>query len=251
MLHLLKRHSLPVVAFFRHSLVLTFAYPQGLLQPLLPPGLVLDTYKGFGFLAIAMVQTMHLRPSFLPEFLGQDFFLSGYRIFARLDTPGSSIRGLRILRSDTNKRLMVLAGNALTHYAYRLCKAECKEEPGKLHITISTPRGDADLEVVADLANKPACLPEGSPFENTDDGRRFAGPLPFTFDYESQTNSIIMIRGVREHWKPQPVGVDLLKCNFLKSPPFCEAPPILANAFHLQDVPYRWERGVRRPVTVQ
>src|SRR5437667_3526525 len=157
MLHLLKRHSLPVVAFFRHSLVLTFAYPQGLLQPLLPPGLVLDTYKGFGLLAIAMVQTMHLRLSFLPEYLGQDFFLSGYRIFARLDTPGSSIRGLRILRSDTNKRLMVLAGNALTHYAYRLCKAECKEEPGKLHITISTPRGDADLEVVADLANKPAC----------------------------------------------------------------------------------------------
>ena len=54
MLHLLKRHPLPVVAFFRHSLVLTFAYPQKLLQPLVPPGLVLDTYKGFGFLAIAV-----------------------------------------------------------------------------------------------------------------------------------------------------------------------------------------------------
>lgn len=251
MLHLLKRHPLPVVAFFRHSLVLTFAYPQKLLLPLLPPGLVLDTYKGFGFLAIAMVQTMHLRPSFLPEFLGQDFFLSGYRIFARLDTTGSSIRGLRILRSDTDKRLMVLSGNALTHYAYQLCKAECKEEPGKLHITISTTRGDADLEVVADLTNKPARLPEGSPFENTNDARRFAGPLPFTFDYESQTNSIIMIRGAREHWNPQPVAVDLLKCNFLNSPPFCEAPPLLANAFHLQDVPYRWERGVRRPVTAK
>jgi hypothetical protein len=249
MLHLLKRHPLPVVAFFRHSLVLTFAYPRELLQPLLPPGLLLDTYKGFGFLAIAMVQTVNLRPSFLPEFFGQDSFLSGYRIFARLDTPGSSIRGLRILRSDTDKRLMVFSGNVLTHYAYRLCKAECEEDAGKLRIAISTRRGDADLEVLADLANKPASLPEGTPFENTGDARKFAGPLPFTFDYESQTNSIIMIRGVREHWNPQPVAVDLIKCNFLNSPPFCDAPPVLANAFHLQDVPYRWERGVRSPVT--
>jgi len=249
MLHLLKRHPLPVVAFFRHSLVLTFAYPQKLLEPLLPRGLVLDTYKGFGFLAIAMVQTVNLRPSSLPELFGQDFFLSGYRIFARLDTPGSSIRGLRILRSDTDKRLMVLSGNALTHYAYRLCKAECEEDAGKLRIAISTPRGDADLEVIADLANKPAALPQGTPFESTDEARKFAGPLPFTFDYESETNSIIMIRGVREHWNPQPVAVDLVKCNFLKSSPFCGAPPVLANAFHLQDVPYRWERGVRRPVS--
>ena len=248
MLHFLKRHPLPVTAFFRHSLVLTFAYPQELLQPLLPPGLVLDRYKGFGFLAIAMVQTANLRLSFLPEFLGQDFFLSGYRIFARLDTPGSSIRGLRILRSDTNKLLMVLSGNALTHYAYRLCKAECKEDAGQLRIAISTRRGDADLDVIADLTQKPAPLPEGTPFENTNDARRFAGPLPFTFDYEPQTSSIIMIRGVREQWNPQPVRVDLLKCNFLKLPPFCEAPVILANAFHLQDVPYRWERGTRRTV---
>jgi hypothetical protein len=248
MLHLLNRHPVPIAAFFRHSLVLTFAYPQELLQPLLPPGLVLDTYRGFGFLAIAMVQTVNLRPSFLPEFLGQDFFLCGYRIFSRLDTPGSSIRGLRILRSDTDKLSMVLCGNVLTHYDYRLCKAECDEDDAKLRIAISTPRGDADLEVLADLAQKPAPLPEGTPFENAADARRFAGPLPYTFDYEAHTGSIIMIRGVRQHWDPQAVRVDLRKCSFLKSPPFCEAPAVLANAFHLQDVPYRWERGVRRSV---
>jgi hypothetical protein len=39
MLHLLKRHPFPVKAFFRQSLVLTYAFPQELLHPLLPPGL--------------------------------------------------------------------------------------------------------------------------------------------------------------------------------------------------------------------
>src|SRR5438067_1818566 len=132
MLHLLKRHPIPVAAFFRHSLVLTYAFPRELLQPLLPPGLALDTYREYGFLAIALVQTERLRPSFLPALFGRDFFLSGYRIFARLQSPTSSRRGLRILRSDTDKTWMVGVGNLLTHYRYGLCQVEVTEHSGEI-----------------------------------------------------------------------------------------------------------------------
>ena len=77
MLHLLKRNLVPIKANFGHSLVLTYAFPEALLQPLLPPRLVLDTHAGWGFLAIALVQTHRLRPGFLSPLLGLDFFLSG------------------------------------------------------------------------------------------------------------------------------------------------------------------------------
>ena len=141
MRHLLRRHPFPVRAHFRSVLVLAYAYPAELLNPLLPPGLVLDTYcpsggangEGtesnageVGFLAIALVQTEKLRPAFLPEWLGQDFFLAGYRIFARfVDHTGRTRRGLRILRSDTDRSRMKWAGNLLTHYNYR-----------KAHVTV-------------------------------------------------------------------------------------------------------------------
>ena len=251
MLHILKRHPLPVEAFFRHSLVLTYAFPQELLRPLLPPGLVLDTYKEFGILAIAMVQTENLRPALLPRMLGQNFFLSGYRIFARLDTASGSIRGLRILRSDTDKRLMVISGNLLTHYAYQPCRVSLQHDSDELSVKITTPDAYADLEVCADIAHQPAPLPEGTPFENKKEARKFAGPLPYTFDYEKETHSIIMIRGVRENWSPQPVRVNVATCTFLNQEPFCRAVPRLANAFHLQDVAYRWERGVRTVIKAQ
>lgn len=88
MLHALRRHPFPVRAWFRHSLVLTYAMPRHVLEPLLPPGVMLDTWGDRGFLAIALVQTDHLRPSWLPRFLGQRFFLSGYRIFTRFQTAG-------------------------------------------------------------------------------------------------------------------------------------------------------------------
>ncbi len=242
MLHLLKRHPIPISAFFRHSLVLTYAFPPELLEPLLAPGLVLDTWHDHAFLAVALVQTEKLRPSFLPRAMGRNFFLSGYRIFTRL-AGSQSKRGLRILRSDTDMPMMVRAGNLLTHYNYHLCQSTLEESGGQLHWLIETPRREADLEVVARVDGAPAMLPANSPFASVADARRFAGPLPYTFDYEEATGSIVAIRAVRQQWDPELVEVEVRRNTFLAREPFCQATPILANAFHVRDVPYRWQRG--------
>lgn len=218
------------------------------MRPLLPPGLILDTFGNLGFVAIAMVQTTRMRPRFLPAWMGQNFFLTGYRIFARLDTPGASRRGLRILRSDTDNRLMAWSGNLLTHYGYRAAQVRLRESNGELEIGIRTPHAEADLEVTADIGHKPAPLPAGSPFSSASEARKFAGPLPYTFDYEKETNSIVSVLGVRQNWDPQPVAVDVRRSTFFEREPFRRATPVLANAFHLRDVPYRWERGVRNRI---
>lgn len=245
----LQRHPIPVTAFFRHSLVLTYAFPKSVLEPLLPPGLELDTFQGFGFLAIAMVDTRNLRPSFCPAILGQDFFLAGYRIFARYrSAAGRNLRGLRILRSDTNRKRMVRWGNRLTHYRYQLAQVDFRANEQQIEIGIKTPRAEADLRVVADLATTPVAPPDGSPFSNLHEARLFAGPLPFTFDYEKETHSIILIEGVRKSWKPQPVKVEVRENTFFRQAPFDTAPPILANAFYVANIPYRWRRGVREPL---
>src|SRR6188768_792040 len=101
MLHILKRHPVPVSAWFEHCLVLAYAYPAEALRPLLPPGLTVDEWNGLGFVAVAMVQTRGLRPTRTPALMGMDFFLTGYRIFTKFRTPGPegrTLRGLRILR---------------------------------------------------------------------------------------------------------------------------------------------------------
>ncbi len=242
----IKRHPLPVAAHFDFSLVLTYAFPGSLLAPLLPPGLVLDDYEGDGFLAIALVATRELRPAFLPRFFGRHFFLSGYRIFSRFRTAaGRTLRGLRILRSDADSPLMVRAGNLLTHYNYQLARVEHRDDGASLRVRIRTADGRADLDVTARLADEPAPLPAGSPFPDLHTARLFAGPLPFTFDYERETHSIVRIEGIRRHWSPHPVAVVVEQAEFLRQPPFCEAAPRLANAFLVRDVPYLWKRGIR------
>jgi hypothetical protein len=240
----LHRHPFPVQAFFRHSLVLTFAYPEALLQGLLPPGLTVDSYEGNGFLAIALVQTEGLRPSGFPAWMGRDFFLSGYRIFSRYRrTDGKALRGLRILRSYTDKRSMVWSGNLFTRYSYRKCRVACQRDAQRLDYEITTPTGDADVTVSARIDQAATAPPAGSPFPDLTVARRFAGPLPFTFGYEAPTRTMVIVQGLREGWQPMPVQVDGLRCTFLDQPPFNAVPPRLANAFFIENIPYRWKRG--------
>jgi hypothetical protein len=242
----LKRHPIPVTAHFRHALVLTYALPRQLLEPLLPPGLSLDTFNELGFVAIAMVQTEALRPSFCPVSLGQDFFLSGYCLFTRYRTKaGRTLRGLRVLRTDTDHRLMAFCGNRLTHHNYRCARVEYRESGNEVEIKIQTPGAEADLHVVADLASRPAPLPAGSPFADLQEARLVSGPLPFAFDYEPETGSVVIIEGARKSWKPQPISVQVLKNAFFLQSPFACGAPILANAYHLENISCQWRRGIR------
>lgn len=243
MIHLLKRNPIPISAFFRHSLVLTYAFPPEILEPLVPEGLVLDLFRGHAFLAVALVQAERLRPSFLPAAMGRDFFLSGYRIFTRLNNGAQSKRGLRILRSDTDRKWLVRAGNLMTHYNYHLCQAALEESGQSIRWTIQTPRSEADLDVLAHLADAQVPLPGSSPFATLALARRFAGPLPYTFEHEEATGSIIGICATRQIWEPQPVAVEVRRNTFLEREPFCRASALLANAFYVHAVPYRWQRG--------
>jgi Uncharacterized conserved protein (COG2071) len=140
---------------------------------------------------------------------------------------------------------MVCAGNLLTHYNYHLCQVAFEEHHSEIHWTIRTQRSEADLEVFARLSDSPAALSSESPFATLAEARRYAGPLPYTFDYEQEAQSIIRIRAMRQSWHPHPVEVEVRQNTFLDREPFRRAQPILANAFHVRDVPYQWQRGTR------
>ena len=248
MLHLLKRHPIPIKAEFEFVLVLTYALPASKLTSFLPPGLRLDEWNGFGFLAVAFVQTHHMRPAILPFQFGSSFFLTGYRVFAKYrNLNGRELRGLRILRSDTDKKTMAVFGNLLTYYNYRCAQVEIRRNPNDLEIHVATPDGSGDVDLIGDLSKPDGFIPPTSPFSNERDARRFTGPMPYTFDYENETHSIVLIRGVRKKWKPRLIPANVSKLSFLEQESFLDPKPVLASCFYIESIDYRWERGVREP----
>jgi hypothetical protein len=240
-LYRMRRHPFDVEAHFDFSLVVAYALPAAALEPLLPPGLELDRVGDLGLLAVALVQTRGLRPAGWPRVLGRDFFLSGYRVFARLKSR-PSIRGLRILRSDADSRVMTWSGNLFTRYGYELCSARVARSDHAMSITV---KGRAAVHLEADLrpVDQP---PAGSPFRDMKEARRFAGPLPNTFGWEPETRSLVIVGAGRTAWTPVPVSVRVQELEFMDG--FAEFGPRLANAFYVENIDYTWKRGVLEAV---
>ena len=239
MFSFLKNHPFAVEAFFESSLVLTFAAPKEELKSYIPECLQLDTFNDkWAFVAVAMVQTKDLRPKGFPKFLGNDFFLIGYRVFVRYtNNAGKNLRGLYILKSETDKKKMELMGNIFTHYNYTTTDILQTEQINSTEISSI----NSKFKITIDKTDEEISLPGKSPFADWKEARRFAGPLPFTFTYNSTTKEVLIIEGVRQNWIPHPVRVIDYNFEFLNSLKLENA--VLANAFIIKNIPYYWEKG--------
>ena len=240
MLPFLKNHPFAVEAFFESSLVFTFAFPKEQIAHLIPECLELDTFNNErAFIAVAMVQTNNLRPKGFPTFLGNDFFLIGYRVFVRFtNAAGKKLRGLYILKSETDKKKMEFFGNIFTHYNYTTTDISQTKEDGIDNINSDKSGFNVKIETTT---TENIALPADSPFADWKEARRFAGPLPFTFTYNNKDKKVLIIEGVRENWTPTPVKVIDYRFRFFDDMNLAE--PKLANAFVIHNIPYWWKKG--------
>lgn len=235
----LKNHPFAIEAFFDSSIVLTFAVHKEQLKDFLPDCLELDTFEDkWAFLAVAMVQTKDLRPKGFPKFMGNDFFLIGYRIFVHFtNKSGKRLRGLYIIKSETDKKKMEFLGNIFTHYNYTTTDITQTSDSAYKIFTSNK----SNFELTIELTESEIDIPENSPFTDWKDARKFAGPLPHTFTYLKEDKNILIIEGVRQNWKPEPIKVKSYHFSFLNSLNLKNV--ILANAFEIKNIPYYWKKG--------
>jgi len=234
----LFRHPFGVEAFFKNSLVLAYTAPRAQLISKLPPYLELDTFDDdLGFIAAAFVDTRELRPRGFPSWLGRDFLLAGYRIFVRYrDARGRTLRGLYILRSETDRWQMRILGNIFTSYRYN--RIPLSMSSGERSITVSSPNGLFVEALIPHSGDNPP-LPENSPFPSWKSARRYSGPLPFTFSFDPRRSEMAIVQGVRQGWEPRPVLITRADIPTIQVLGFTET--TLANAFVVSDIPYSWK----------
>lgn len=235
----LKKHPFAVEAFFEKSIVLTYVFPKETLQNLIPKCLELDTFQDkFAFIAIAIVESKNLRPKGFPAFMGNDFMLIGFRIFVRYtNSKGKNLRGLYILKSETDKKKMQFLGNIFTHYNYETTDVSIKQLGNE--IQVNSQKSKIQIELIRN--GNDSILPKNSPFKDWKDARRFAGPMPFTFTFDESKNEVLIIEGVRSNWKPEPLEIELESVGFFEEKNLKDGIP--ANAFIVENIPYHWKKG--------
>jgi hypothetical protein len=241
MLSFLKNHPFAVEAFFKRSVFLTFAIPKADLQPLIPSCLTLDTFNDeYGFIVVAMVQTNEMRPKGFPKILGNDFFLIGYRVLTRYtNEAGKTLRGLYILKSETDKIKMKIFGNIFTQYHFSKTDIQQTEKDDICEVT--SVKSDFRIQFKNPIETEVVALPTNSPFPDWQAARKFAGPLIYTFTFNEKTQKVIIVEGSRKYWHPKPITVLAHHVSFLQTFSFKSIQ--LANAFVVNNIPYYWNKA--------
>lgn len=236
----LQSHPFPVEAFFKKSVVVTCAVEKEILAKLIPAPLQLDTFlNSWGFIAMALVETQHLRPKGLPAFLGNDFTLIGYRIFVRYtNSKGKNLRGLHILKSETDKKRMEFLGNIFTNYKYETI--DIQETTWQNNRLFQSKTGSFKIRYQEDDAAN-MTLPLNSPFADWKEARRFAGPLPFTFSVDNVNQEVIIVEGKRAFWEPKPIQIQDFSSEYINQ--LTKNQFQIASGFIVKDIPYEWSAG--------
>jgi len=239
--NLLQFHPFAVSAYFVSSTILTFSVPKEELEQLVPKPLTLDLHEDkWAFLTVAMVDTKDLKPKGFPKIFGNNFFLIGYRIFVRYKTSkGKNLRGLYIIKSETNKKSMEFFGNLFTRYNYTTTDILQMEKDDVVKINSS--KSNFNLAYNKSPEDN-ISLPENSVFASWKEARRFAGPLPFTFEVDAERKEVLIIEGSRQNWEPRPIQVVSFDFKFINNLNLKNIQ--LSNAFEITDIPYYWKKGV-------
>lgn len=130
----------------------------------------------------------------------------------------------------------------MTGYNYRQVAMEIQQAHSDTRVVTTLVGGEKTLDFTFDAAVENASLPLGSPFPDWRTARRFAGPMPFTFSPEPD-GSFVVIEGSRADWTPRPVVVKEWYVGLFDEAPLRGVTPILANAFAVENIAYRWSRG--------
>ena len=130
----------------------------------------------------------------------------------------------------------------MTGYKYRQVEVRISQSNSETRVMTALAGGEMTLDLTFDAEAENAPLPEGSPFADWRTARQFAGSMPFTFSPEPD-GSFVVIEGRRADWTPRPISVKDWQVGLFEEAPLRGVKPILANAFAVENIAYRWSCG--------
>jgi Iap family predicted aminopeptidase len=154
--------------------------------------------------------------------------------------PDKTIAGLYFLRSDIDKSLMVLPGNALTDFRFHKASVQTSTNGALMRFKITQTLGeiaDAEAVIEAGTTGEEAILP---PFQSAHERERMLKYAPFglSIDRSGHWLKVAEVQRDESEWKERPVRIRMADWRYLKRTIYGEAR--LVRATQVMPIDYRW-----------
>ena len=125
--------------------LLNYRIDPGALQRVLPPPFQPQLYGGYGVGGVCMIRFKHLRPRFVPAWLGLASENAAHRIAVQWDQDGEHREGVFIPRRDTNSWFNSTLGGRVFPGIFQQSRFESRESDTNVSIRIVRADGGAEI----------------------------------------------------------------------------------------------------------
>jgi hypothetical protein len=183
------------------------------LAPLLPAPFRPKVVRGLGMVGICLIRLKHVRPRFVPWWLGLASENAAHRTAVEWDDNGTVREGVYVRRRDTSSRLNTLAGGRLFPGMQYHARFTVHETPDTFAVALRSDDGVTSLSVRGRLTDQ---LPASSVFASLAEASAFfqAGALGY-----SATTEPSRFQGMELHcrtWQVEPLAVEEVRSSFFE-----------------------------------
>jgi hypothetical protein len=238
---------LPVVrGTIERRILINYRVAPEVLAELLPAPFEPMTVRGVGMAGVCLIRLGHLRPSFLPEFLGVSSENAAHRIAVQWEEDGMHHEGVYVPRRDTSSPLNAWMAGRVFPGVQHLARFQVEEDAARFHVELFGHHGGVALAVRAHLA---ARFPTSSVFADLEEASHFFehGSLGYSESAEPDRFDGIELRSLE--WKVEPLAVDHVASSFFDdSERFPSGSVAFDCALLMRNVAHEWHpRKALRP----
>jgi len=150
--------------------LLNYRIDPDVLQRVLPEPFRPKVYRGQGIGGVCMIRFKHLRPRFLPSWLGMSSENAAHRIAVQWDEDGAIQEGVFIPRRDTNSWFNKVLGGRVFPGIFNRSTFNVSETDNEVHVRIVRRDGGEEIVFSGRAAKE---LPSSSLFSTLDDAAGF------------------------------------------------------------------------------
>jgi hypothetical protein len=184
------------------------------LEIILPAPFRPKLVNGMGMAGVCLIRLKHIRPRYLPSFIGISSENAAHRIAVEWEQDGQRREGVFIPRRDTSSRLNTLVGGKLFPGVHHHATFRVREQDDTYRLLLDS--DDRQTHVLVE-GRASAELPKNSIFRSVGDASEFFSKGSLGYSVTAQPGKFDGLELRSFNWKVFPLAVDKVESSFFEN----------------------------------
>jgi hypothetical protein len=206
--------QIPVIrGVIDRRILVNFRVEPDVLARLLPRPFRPKLVNGMGMAGVCLIRLKHIRPRFLPAFLGISSENAAHRIAVEWDQDGEPHEGVFIPRRDTSSWLNTLAGGRLFPGVHHRARFQVQEAGDHFRVAVDSDDRRTRLRVEGHVGTE---LPGTSVFASVAEASRFFERGSLGYSVTRRPGEFDGLELCIHHWQVQPLILEPVESSYFE-----------------------------------